>query len=105
MSTINVKEIISVLKKEGYKVKYTSYHTKKHISEFKKMKDIYANELFFTVYSQENRVIGRCHSVTKNDEQMDIASIEKIKSYFEMYDIKNSQNLVESLEGVIATIS
>lgn len=102
--TITTKNIIAVLKKHGYKVKYTSYHTKKHIASFKDKKEVYANDLFFTVCDAENRVIGRCHAILKEDTVAEISSVEKIKSYFEMYNIKNHENVVEDLDQLIFSI-
>lgn len=92
-----LEKVIKLLNKYEYKIDYTSYHIDEDIKKYSEKKDKVNYDKFLTIFTPDGYVVGRILPFKKGMEFKG-EHLERIISFFEIFEIKDNKEIVENLK-------
>ena len=96
------KQIVSLLKKYGYKVGYSCFHNPQELKRFsKKSEPNMDRDGVFTVFSKDSLVIRRIPNLYK-DQEMTEDHVDMLCETFSIYELPNKDKLLKYFHQLLS---
>lgn len=92
-----MEELIKILSKYGFSLKYDTLHTSADIEKYKNLPDSVSNKKLPTIYSPEGFVMGRLFHKESTDDKMSSEDYLELIKFFTMFKVKNSEKVLNEI--------